>query len=127
MNALLLVGIGGFIGSVARHQLGLVVLQFGAPPRFPWATFAVNVLGCLVVGLLAGVVARSDALGAEARLFLFTGVLGGFTTYSTFGLEAVQLMRRGDWGVAMAYVVASIVLGLAAVWIGLRLVSAWPR
>lgn len=127
MHNLLLVGFGGFLGSVARYKLGGLVLHMAANERFPYSTFAINVLGCLVVGVLAGLAERHDMFGPEARLFLFTGLLGGFTTFSAFGLEAVGLLRRGELAIAALYAGGSVVLGIAAVWLGLRLVSMLPR
>lgn len=122
MRALLLVGLGGFLGSIARYRLGGLVTQWTLQHRFPFGTFVVNVLGCLVIGLLAGLAERHNAFSLDARLFLFTGLLGGFTTFSAFGLETMELLRRGDFVTAALYVGASVVVGLAAVWVGLRLV-----
>lgn len=127
MKDLLLVGVGGFIGSVARYKLGGLVLHLAAQQRFPYSTFAVNVLGCLVMGLLAGAAARYEVFGPGTRLLLFTGVLGGFTTFSAFGLEATQLVRRGEFWIAALYAGSSVVLGIAAVWVGIRLVGLLPR
>jgi len=127
MKDLLLVGLGGFVGAVARHALGGWVLQLAGPARFPAGTFAVNVLGCLAMGLLAGAVARWEVFGPGTRLLLFTGVLGGFTTFSAFGLEATQLIRRGEFWVAAVYAGSSVVLGIAAVWVGIRAVALLPR
>lgn len=120
MRALLLVGLGGALGSMARYAVAVLMLQPGAT-RFPWGTLAVNVLGCLAAGVLAGLSERHGWLDADARAFLFTGLLGGFTTFSAFGLDALALMRRGEPGAALAYVAASLVLGLAAAWMGMRL------
>lgn len=120
MKAILLVGLGGFIGAVARYKLGGVVLHLTAQERFPYSTFAVNVLGCLVVGILAGLAERFELFGPSTRLFLFTGLLGGFTTFSAFGLEATHLLRRGELWVAVLYAGASVVLGIAAVWMGIK-------
>jgi CrcB protein len=125
--AILLVGLGGFLGAVARYELGGFLLHMTAQDRFPFGTFAVNVLGCLAVGILAGVAERYEVIGPEARLFLFTGLLGGFTTFSAFGLEAVFLLRRGDLGVAALYAGSTVVLGIAAVWLGLKCASLLPR
>ena len=127
MQNILIVGLGGFIGSIARYKLGELILHLTTQGRFPFSTLAVNVLGCLVVGVLAGVAERYDAFGPDARLFLFTGLLGGFTTFSAFGLEAMHLIRRGDLGTAALYAGGSVVLGVTAVWLGLRLVSMLPR
>lgn len=125
--AVLLVGLGGFLGAIARYKLGGWLLHMTAQDRFPFGTFAVNVLGCLAVGILAGVAERYEVIGPEARLFLFTGLLGGFTTFSAFGLEAVFLIRRGDLGVAALYAGGTVVLGITAVWLGLKCVSLLPR
>lgn len=127
MQNILLVGLGGFIGSVARYKLGGLVLHLTAQERFPYSTFAVNVLGCLVIGLLAGLAERYELFGPGTRLFLFTGLLGGFTTFSAFGLDAMFLVRRGELLVAALYAGASVVLGITAVWLGLKLISVFPR
>ena len=127
MKSILLVGLGGFIGSVARYKLGGLILQVTAQARFPYSTFAVNILGCLVIGLLAGLAERYDLFGPGTRLFLFTGLLGGFTTFSAFGLDALFLLRRGELLVAAFYAGASVVLGITAVWLGLKLISVFPR
>ncbi len=123
MKTLLLVAIGGAIGSVARFKLSGWVLHNFIGWRFPLGTFIVNVLGCLVVGGLAGLAVKEDFFSAETRLFLFTGVLGGFTTFSAFGLETFYLLRRDEIAVAGAYVVLSLVCGFAALWAGFSLVS----
>ena len=127
MKEILLVGIGGFAGSVARYKLGGLVLHLTAQERFPYSTFAVNVLGCLVVGVLAALAERYEMFGPSARLFLFTGLLGGFTTFSAFGLDAMFLVRRGELWLAALYAGASVLLGITAVWLGLKLISLFPR
>jgi len=127
MHPVLLAGLGGFLGSVARYKLGGLVLHLTVQERFPFSTFAVNVLGCLTVGVLAGLAERHEAFGPDARLFLFTGLLGGFTTFSAFGLEAVYLLRRGEVATAALYAGGSVVLGIAAVWLGLKLAGFGAR
>jgi CrcB protein len=127
MTNLLLVGAGGFLGAVARYLLGGWILHHSMAAKFPWGTFAVNLLGCLVIGVLSGVAERFDTFGHGARLFLFTGLLGGFTTFSAFGLETIFLMRRGEWFFAAFYVGASVVLCLFAVSFGWRLVNFTAR
>jgi CrcB protein len=84
----------------------------------PLGTLLVNVLGCLLIGLLAGLAEARDLFSHEMRLFLFVGLLGGFTTFSTFGLESFELLRAGNWGMALANVSAQVFLSLAAVWAG---------
>jgi CrcB protein len=123
MKQLLLVALGGALGSAARYKLSGYVLHHTIDWRFPAGTFAVNVLGCLVAGLLAGLAEKHDLLGAEARLLLFTGVLGGFTTFAAFGLETMFLLRRGEVFFAGANIVLSVVAGLLALWMGLGLAS----
>lgn len=127
MKSILLVGLGGFIGSVARYKLGGLVLHLSAQERFPYSTFVVNVVGCLAIGILVGLAERHELFGPGTRLFLFTGLLGGFTTFSAFGLDAVFLVRRGELWVAALYAGASVVLGIAAVWLGFRLISLFAR
>lgn len=112
-----------------QKPLNWVVTKWLTTPqeRFPYSTFAVNILGCLVIGILAGLAERYELFGPGTRLFLFTGLLGGFTTFSAFGLDAMFLLRRGELLVAALYAVASVVLGIAAVWLGLKLISMFPR
>lgn len=119
MNGLLLVAAGGALGSVARYKLSGYVLHHTLDWRFPVGTFSVNVVGCLVAGLLAGLAEQHDVLSPDARLLLFTGVLGGFTTFSAFGLETMLLLKRGDVLVAAANVALSVAVGLAALWLGM--------
>ena len=118
MNATLAVGLGGFIGSIARYRLGGLVLQHSLGSRFPVATLTVNLAGCLLVGLLAGWVEHRHALGPAMRLLLITGFCGGFTTFSAFGLETLYLMRRDSLALAALNVVLSVAGGIAGAWIG---------
>ncbi len=120
MQAILLVALGGAVGSLLRYETGALVLRYTGPAAFPWGTFAVNVTGCLIAGLLAGLGERHAFLTAELRLLVFTGFLGGFTTFSAFGVETVALIERGQWGLAAVYVVASVLCGLAALWLALK-------
>ncbi|CAN5245785.1 fluoride efflux transporter CrcB [soil metagenome] len=123
MKQVLFVGLGGFIGSVARYKLGGVILHQSLNWRFPLSTFCVNVLGCFLLGALAGLAERESFLGADARLFLFTGLLGGFTTFSAFGVEGLNLIRRGDITMAAVYALVSIVCGIGAVAVGMKLLG----
>jgi CrcB protein len=118
MKSALIVGLGGFLGSVGRFKLGGVFLHQFAGWRFPLGTFVINVAGCLIIGLLAGVAEHRDFFSPDTRLFLFTGLLGGFTTFSAFGYEAIYLLRRGEVIIFASYVVLSVVCGLLAVWVG---------
>ncbi len=124
LQGIALVGLGGAFGSITRYLLATWTMQALAPQKFPLGTFVVNLAGCLVAGLLAGLAERWPGwLTADLRLLLFVGVLGGFTTFSAFGLETAQLLRRGEWLVASGYVGGSVLLGLAAVLLGLRLTA----
>jgi CrcB protein len=123
MKGILLVALGGAFGSVARYKLSGWVLHHTLDWRFPAGTFAVNVLGCLVAGILAGLAEKHDMLSADTRLLLFTGVLGGFTTFSAFGMETMYLIRRGELLVAGSNIVLSVIAGLFALWIGLGAAS----
>ena len=110
LTDILIVGTGGFAGAVARYLAGGWILHQTAAARFPWSTLAVNVLGCLVMGVLSGLATRLEWFTPQLRLLLLTGVLGGFTTFSAFGLETVYLLRRGEVFLAAAYMLASVVL-----------------
>ena len=123
MRSFLLVGVGGFLGSVCRYYLGGLALHLTAASRFPWGTLAVNTLGCTVIGLLAGAAEYRHILGPSARLFLFTGLLGGFTTFSAFGYETYFLGREHSWVAAMLNVGLHLALALPAVWLGHRLAA----
>jgi CrcB protein len=121
----LLIALGGALGSVARHWLTETVTAHLDGP-FPWGTFLVNVSGCLVIGFVASVAgagARPFASN-EARTFLMVGVCGGYTTFSAFSLQTVNLLRLGDWPRAVAYVLGSVVLCLVGVWLGHLLAHA---
>ena len=89
--------------------------------KFPWGTFFVNLLGCLLVGLVAGFIEKLSAYNAEFRLLLITGFLGGFTTFSAFGLETVSLLKAGHSGLGLLYAFSSLLLGGALVLLGLKL------
>ena len=125
MRDFLLVGVGGFAGSVSRYYLGGLVLHLTAASRLPWATFVVNALGCLVIGALAGGAELRHVLSPNARLFLFTGFLGGFTTFSAFGYETYFLGRSHAPFQAALNIVLHLVLALPAVWLGHWLTATW--
>jgi len=114
-----LVGLGGALGAIARWKLGGLVLHHSADWKFPLSTFLVNVLGCLVAGLLTGLIIKHDLFTPGTRLFLFTGLLGGFTTFSAFGVDTVALLRQGHHAIALAYAVSSVMAGVIALWIAL--------
>jgi CrcB protein len=118
--SLIYVMLGGAFGSGARYLTGRATLSlFG--PDFPFGTLAVNLIGGLLMGALVGVLARASNGGETWRLLLGVGVLGGFTTFSTFSLDAVTMIERGQTGVALGYVALSVVGSIAALFVGLSL------
>ena len=119
LRDLLLVGGGGFLGSIARYSLGGLVLHATHGARFPAATLTVNTLGCFTIGVLGGVAEHWNAFSPATRLFLFTGFLGGFTTYSAFAYETVFLAREHLALPAALNVALHLLLGLGAVALGL--------
>ena len=121
MKELLLVGTGGFFGSVLRYLAGAAFLRTFPDARFPWATFAVNISGCLAIGVIASILERTGSYNSELRLLLVTGVLGGFTTFSAFGLETLHLLRGQHIGLGVFNAVSSVALGVFAVWVGFKL------
>lgn len=121
---LLLVGAGGFVGSTLRYALGGVVHRLVPFASFPWGTLTVNLAGCLAIGLLAGADESRSVLGPETRLFLLIGLLGGFTTFSTFGIETLSLLHDRRLLAACGYVGGNVVAGIGAVWLGYTLTRA---
>jgi fluoride exporter len=120
MKTILLVGLGGGIGSILRYFTALWLAKY-APAPFPLATFAVNILGCLLIGLLSGLLSRYYADTPELRYLFITGFCGGYTTFSTFALENLQLAQAENGAMAFFYIVASTVGGVVAAWLGLKL------
>jgi CrcB protein len=113
-----LVGIGGFLGSILRFGIGTFIRRLSILTPFPWETLTVNVIGCLAIGALAGATDSGDLLRPEVRIFLFVGLLGGFTTFSTFGFETFALFRDAHRIAAMGNVALHLGLGMSAVWFG---------
>ncbi len=123
MPVVLWVALGGAIGSAARYGVNVWSgRMFGS--EFPWHTLIVNVLGCFVMGLITGLLALKLNLSQEARAFLTTGILGGFTTFSAFSLDVALLVERKAVMAAGAYVASSVLLCLVAVFAGLFLIRA---
>ena len=123
--SILMVALGGATGAVSRYSMTQWMLRYTTDWTFPIATFAINVMGCLLIGVLAGVGERFNWLNSDLRLLLITGVLGGFTTFSTFGLETFTLLRRGELWVAMGYVGLSVMVGLLLLWLGFMTVTSF--
>ena len=118
MMKFLLIGMGGGLGAILRYLLSGVVQDGSRGALFPIGTMAVNILGCFVIGFLSRLVDTRAVFSPEARLFLFIGLLGGFTTFSTFGNETVNLLRGGESLLALVNLGVSVCAGLAAVWLG---------
>ncbi|WP_447963168.1 fluoride efflux transporter CrcB [Nitrospira sp. Ecomares 2.1] len=115
---LLWIGLGGFLGSIGRFVVAGFFNRLIPTLAFPIGTLAVNILGCFLIGLLHGVAESRNILGTDTRIFLFIGVLGGFTTYSTFGFESLALLKDGAMLKASANIIIHVFVGLAAVWLG---------
>ncbi len=112
------VGIGGFLGALARYGLSGFVHRFAATSGFPYGTLVVNLFGCLLIGILAGLMEGRQMFGPEFRLFALIGVLGGFTTFSTFGYENFMLLRNAEYLRVVANMGVHVIVGLALVWLG---------
>lgn len=120
MNHLFLVMLGGAIGAGARHLTGRAALALWGP-GFPWGTLIVNLAGGLAMGLLAGWLAARSSGDEALRYLLGVGVLGGYTTFSAFSLETANMLQRGDYGVALLYILASVIGSVAALFAGLQI------
>ena len=114
LRNILLVAIGGAIGSVCRYLLSGINVA-----SWPWGTFAVNILGSLFIGLLVGLISKG-IVSLEIKLLLITGFCGGFTTFSTFANESFSMMKAGDALQMALYLGASVVIGILAVWLGMN-------
>ena len=115
---LVFVGAGGFLGSIGRYLVAGAVYQIFPNSNFPVGTAVVNILGCFFIGLLSGLMELRQLLGPEMRIFLLIGLLGGFTTFSTFGYETIASLRAGEFLPALANVLIQVIVGLSAVWLG---------
>lgn len=113
MLNILAVGAGGFLGAVCRYLIGLVPISESFV--FPIKTFFINIVGCIVIGIIAAAVTRNYEMNPHMLLFLKVGLCGGFTTFSTFALETADLMKNGHTGVAFLYVLLSVLVGVAVI------------
>ena len=122
-RSIFLVGLGGLLGSVARYAVAIAFAgQFAT--GFPFATLAVNIAGCFLIGVIFALGDRGNILSPEWRIFLTTGFCGGFTTFSTFSYESLRLLEDGEYLYLGANVVVSVVVGLAATYLGILLVRS---
>lgn len=120
-----LVGVGGGLGAMLRHGLNMAVQRWFATSAFPVGIFLINVLGSGVIGLLAGLIGSQQlVMSTEARAFVIVGILGGFTTFSSFSLDTLTLLRAGSTGLALVNVVGQVGLSLIAVIVGYRVGSS---
>ena len=122
-RTLLIVGTGGFIGSVMRY-LGQQVAGKIFSPSFPMGTFLINIIGCLIIGMVYAMSEKGNLLTAEMRLFLAVGFCGGFTTFSTFSNDNLMLLKDGSIGFLLFNIVGSVLLGILAVYLGIVLIRA---
>lgn len=118
MTKLLLIGLGGFVGAVSRYAVGGVIQNLSRSIAFPYGTIAVNVIGCFLIGGLAYLADTRSLFSANTRMFVFIGVLGAFTTFSTFANETLELMRDNNHGFAVVNIAAHFLLCIGAVVIG---------
>lgn len=121
MIKLLLIGTGGFLGSVLRYLVSGSVQAASQSIAFPYGTLAVNVIGCFFIGFLSELADSRSLFSSDTRTFLVIGILGGFTTFSAFGNETMNLLRDGERLLAMVNVGAQVLFGLGAVWLGYTL------
>ena len=118
MIDILVIGIGGFIGSVSRYLLSIKVQQLFSGTMFPFGTMFVNISGCLIIGFISGFSENVVLLSPRIRFFLIAGVLGGYTTFSTFGNETFNLIREDEFILALINVGIQVIMGVIAVWLG---------
>ena len=121
---ILFVAFGGALGSVSRYLLGTWVQSVSKSIDFPFGTLTVNLIGCFVIGFLSQLAEARGVFTSETRALVFVGVLGGFTTFSSFGNDTINLVRDGEMFNALANVSANVILGLLLVWLG-RTVAFW--
>lgn len=127
MSKYFVVMLGGGIGAVSRFIVATLITRLHSA-TFPMGTFVINITGSFVIGLLMTLFLNRPAIHMNWRLFLVTGILGGYTTFSSFEWEALAALRSGAEGVSFLYLGASVVLGLAGAWLGLLLANRlWPH
>lgn len=116
---ILLIGLGGALGSILRYGTSWVI----GPRSFPLATLLVNIVGSFIIGLIMAYCLKNESFSDNWKLFLATGICGGFTTFSTFSLENLQLLQNGKFTMAACYTLSSLLIGMVAVWAGFKLIS----
>ncbi|NDW12685.1 fluoride efflux transporter CrcB [Bacteroides sp. 214] len=122
IKMILLVGLGGGLGSILRFLTSVIVNKY-TQTTYPLSTFTVNIIGCFIIGMLLGLFERNQIINTDLRLLFMTGFCGGYTTFSAFALENINLFQSGHTLTALLYIVASVILGLLAVWGGVLLIK----
>ena len=117
VKSILIAGLGGFIGTILRYMVSRLI-QTNSLGLFPWATFTVNIVGCLLIGLFSGISEKGNLMSPNLRLFLTVGICGGFTTFSSFSNDAFLLIQDKEWLRVSLYTALSFFLGLVAVYLG---------
>lgn len=126
MYKIFIIGLGGFTGALLRYGLSGVVQNWSKSISFPYGTLATNLLGCLLIGLFSQLTESYGLFSEETRGFVFIGLLGAFTTYSTFGNETLNMLRGGEAMLSIVNVGLHLILGLGAIWLGrIMVISLW--
>jgi len=123
MNNLLIIGLGGFMGALLRYGVSGFIQNWSKSLTFPFGTLTVNLIGCLLIGIFTQLAESRGIFSSEARSFVLNGLLGAFTTFSPFGNETVSLIKEGKDFLSFANIGLHLILGLSAVWLGLRIIS----
>ena len=123
MKLILIVATGSGIGGALRYGMQTLAARL-YPIHFPVGTFSVNLIGCFLIGIFVGLVERGNILTEETRLFLITGICGGFTTFSSFSFDNIALLRTGEWFSFLLYLIGSVALGILATWLGILLIRS---
>ncbi|MGE4347910.1 MAG: fluoride efflux transporter CrcB [Flavobacteriaceae bacterium] len=119
-KTLLIVGLGGGIGSMFRYLTSVLTDKY-VQGTFPWATFLINIVGCLIIGILVGLLTKHQIENPQLKLFFITGFCGGFTTFSAFAFENLKLFQTGNSLLALLYIALSVILGILATWAGIMI------
>jgi fluoride exporter len=122
MKIIFIIAAGSGIGGVLRYGMQSLVYKF-YPFSFPLGTFSVNLIGCFLIGVFVGLAEKGNILSPETRLFLITGICGGFTTFSTFSYDNIALIKSGEWLYFILYLTGSVVLGILATYLGIMLIK----